>query len=153
MIRKCVPEDKEKWRELNLEFMVYEYEDENVWENPIKKGDPGDIFEEIIHDESSPNLLFFVEEEGKVIGFINAAYFISVWAHGKVLFIDDFFILDEFRGQGYGKKALSELENKMKEEGYKRFQLLAEETNPKAIKFYDREHYSKQKINFFCKYL
>lgn len=55
--------------------------------------------------------------------------------------------------EGYGKKALSELENKMKEEGYKRFQLLAEETNPKAIKFYDREHYSKQKINFFCKYL
>ena len=50
-------------------------------------------------------------------------------------------------------KALLELENKMREEGYKRFQLLAEETNPKAIEFYDREKYSKQKINFFCKYL
>lgn len=97
--------------------------------------------------------MFFVEEDGKVIGFINTAYFYSVWAHGKVLFIDDFFILEEFRGKGYGVKALLELENKMREEGYKRFQLLAEETNPKAIEFYDREKYSKQKINFFCKYL
>ena len=153
MIRRCILSDKEKWCELNLEFMTFEYQDENVWENPIKKGDPGDVFEKIVKDEKSPSILFFVEEDGKVIGFINTAYFYSVWAHGKVLFIDDFFILEEFRGKGYGVKALLELENKMREEGYKRFQLLAEETNPKAIEFYDREKYSKQKINFFCKYL
>ena len=42
--------------------MAYEYEDGNVWENPIKKGNPGDIFKEIINDKKSPNLLFFVEE-------------------------------------------------------------------------------------------
>lgn len=106
MIRRCVLGDKQKWCELNLKFMAYEYEDANVWENPIKKGDPGDIFEEIINDKKSPNLLFFVEEEGKVIGFINTAWFQSVWAHGKVLFIDDFFILEEFRGKGYGEKAI-----------------------------------------------
>ncbi|NLL22844.1 MAG: diamine acetyltransferase, partial [Tissierellia bacterium] len=41
MLRRCVLEDKEVWRQLNLEFMSYEYEDENVWENPIEKGDPG----------------------------------------------------------------------------------------------------------------
>lgn len=37
MIRRCVLEDKQKWCELNLKFMAYEYEDANVWENPIKK--------------------------------------------------------------------------------------------------------------------
>ncbi len=153
MVRRCVPSDKEKWCELNLKFMAYEYEEENVWEDPFKKGNPGDIFEEIIRDNKSPNILFFIEEGGKVIGFINTAYFTSVWAHGKVLFIDDFFILEEFMGKGFGKKALLELEDRMKAEGYKRFQLLAEDTNPKAVNFYERENYSKQKINFFCKYL
>lgn len=153
MLRRCVFLDKEKWITLNLEFMACEYEDENSWEDPLKKGNPGDMFEEIIRDNKSPNILFFIEEEGEVIGFINAAYFISVWAHGKVLFIDDFFIIEEFRGKGYGKKALQELEDKMKVETYKRFQLLAEETNPKAVSFYERENYSKQKLNFFCKYL
>lgn len=153
MIRRCILSDKEKWCELNLEFMAYEYEEENVWENPLKKGDPGDIFEEIIRDDKSPNILFFIEEGGDVVGFINTAYFTSVWAHGKVLFIDDFFILEKFRKKGYGKKALRELEGKMKMKGYKRFQLLAEDTNPGAVNFYERENYSKQKINFFCKYL
>lgn len=153
MIRRCVLSDKEKWCELNLMFMSYEYENENVWENPLEKGDPGIIFDRIVMDESSPNMLFLIESEGEVIGFINTAYFDSIWAHGRVLFIDDFFILEQYRKKGYGKKALDELEKEMKSEGYKRFQLMAEDTNPKAIKFYERERYSKQKINFFCKYL
>lgn len=153
MIRRCVLSDKEKWCELNLMFMSYEYEDENVWENPLEKGDPGIIFDRIVMNESSPNMLFLIESEGEVIGFINTAYFDSIWAHGRVLFIDDFFILEQYRKKGYGKKALDELEKEMKSEGYKRFQLMAEDTNPKAIKFYERERYSKQKINFFCKYL
>lgn len=62
MIRRCILSDKEKWCELNLEFMAYEYEEENVWENPLKKGDPGDIFEEIIRDDKSPNILLKREE-------------------------------------------------------------------------------------------
>lgn len=153
MIRRCVPADREIWRKLNLEFMSYEYEDENVWENPMDKGDPGLIFDKILEDEYSPNLLFLMEEEGEIIGFINAAYFMSVWAHGEVLFIDDFYIIEKFRGKGYGKKALKELEELMKPEGYARFQLMAEDTNPGAINFYEKENYSKQRMNFFCKYL
>ena len=68
MLRRCVFSDKEKWITLNLEFMAYEYEDENIWEDPLKKGNPGDMFEEIIRDNKSPNILFFIEEEGEVTG-------------------------------------------------------------------------------------
>ncbi len=153
MIRRCVLADKKIWRELNLEFMSYEYEDKNVWENPMDKGDPGLIFEKIMEDKHSSNLLFLLEEEGEIIGFINTASFISIWAHGKVLFIDDFYILEKFRGKGYGKKAIRELEELMRLEGYARFQLMAEDTNPGAVNFYGKENYSKQRLNFFCKYL
>lgn len=41
----------------------------------------------------------------------------------------------------------------VKAEGYVRLQLMAEHTNPGAVKFYEREGYSKQELNFFCKYL
>ncbi|HQC36248.1 MAG TPA: GNAT family N-acetyltransferase [Bacillota bacterium] len=153
MIRKCVLTDREIWRELNLKFMAYEYQDENVWEDPASKGDPGLVFDKIMAGEHSPTKLFLVEEEGKVIGFINAVSFTSIWAHGEVLFIDDFFILEEFRNNGYGRKALRELEDKMRLEGYKRFQLMAEDTNPGAVNFYEKENYSRQRLNFFCKYL
>lgn len=61
-----------------------------------------------------------IEEAGQVIGFINAAWFWSVWAHGKALFVDDFFLSMEFRGQGLGKKALDDLESLARAEGYAR---------------------------------
>lgn len=153
MIRKCNLSDKEIWCKLNKEFMSYEYEEENVWEDPLKKGNPEIIFEQIVTDAHSPNRLYLIEENDAIIGFMNTAYFISVWAHGPVLFLDDFFITEAHRGKGYGSKALQELEQLMKDEGYKRIQLWAEDTNPKAISFYQRANYSKQRINFFCKYV
>ena len=153
MIRQCTLADRDVWCELNLKFMSYEFQDENVWEDPLSKGHPGDIFDKILSDSSSPNTLFLIEEHEKTIGFINTVYFESIWAHGKVLFIDDFFILEEYRGKCYGRKALRDLEWLMRENGYQRLQLFAEETNPKAIHFYDMQKYSKQKINFFYKYL
>ncbi len=153
MIRRCTSSDKEIWCRLNKEFMSYEYEDENVWENPLLKGDPAEIFEAVIEDPHSHNILYLIEEDGEIIGFMNTAYFMSIWAHGNILFLDDFFITESQRGKGYGKKALHELEALLASDGYKRIQLMAEDTNPKAISFYEREDYSRQKINFFCKYL
>lgn len=153
MIRRCNSADKDIWCSLNKEFMSYEYQDENVWENPLSKGEPEEIFELILDNPDSHNLLYLIEEEGEIIGFMNTAYFMSIWAHGNILFLDDFFITEDKRGKGYGKKALSELENQLKYEGYKRIQLMAEDTNPKAVSFYEREGYSRQRINFFCKYL
>ena len=153
MIRRCTLTDKEIWCELNKEFMSYEYEDENVWENPLEKGDPGVIFEKIVNDPHSSNILYLIEDEGEIIGFMNTAYFMSIWAHGNVLFLDDFFITESKRGKGYGKKAIIELEAMLKNDGYKRVQLMAEDTNPEAVSFYEKEDYSRQRINFFCKYL
>ena len=89
MLRRCVLEDKEVWRQLNLEFMSYEYEDENVWENPIEKGDPGRIFEKIIEDEHSPNVFSLLKKKGSH-RIHQRRIILSIWAHGNVLFIDDF---------------------------------------------------------------
>lgn len=153
MIRKCTRQDADIWCQLNQEFMAYEYEDENVWENPLEKGDPKDIFYKIIEERHSPNILFVIEEENEIIGFMNLAYFTSIWARGKVLFLDDFFITESKRNKGYGKKALRDLEALSKREGFKRIQLLAEKTNPGAVNFYQVENYSEQDIHLFCKYL
>ena len=84
---------------------------------------------------------------------MNTVIFYSVWAHGKVLFLDDFFIREPYRGKGYGRAALAELEKIIQGWGLLRVQLLAEDTNPKAVRFYQREGYGRQGINLFCKYL
>ncbi len=152
-VRKCRPEDESVWVKLNREFMAYEYEDENVWESPLEKGDPAEIFRAILSEPDGANLLLMVENDGHPIGFMNTVVFYSIWAHGKVLFLDDFFISEPYRGKGCGHAALTELESMMQGWGYLRIQLLAENTNPGAVAFYQRERFDRQQINLFCKYL
>ena len=153
MVRRCTPADERIWVEMNREFMAYEYEDENVWESPLDKGDPAEVFRRILSEPEGGSALFMVEDEGRPIGFMNTVIFYSVWAHGKVLFLDDFFIREPYRGKGYGRAALAELEKIIQGWGLLRVQRLAEDTNPKAVRFYHREGEGRQGINLCCKYL
>ena len=151
MIRKCTLEDKKDWVRLNKLFIEYEYKDENVWNSPLKFGNLEEDFELILNDTST--ILFAIIEEEKMIGFMNIQCFYSIWSHGKVFFLDDFFIEESFRGRGYGEKALKSLQEYAKKGGIKRIQLMAENTNPRAIKFYRKHKFNEQEIHLFLKYL
>lgn len=151
MIRKCTLEDKKDWVRLNKQFIEYEYKDENVWNSPLKFGNLEEDFELILNDTST--ILFAIIEEEKMLGFMNIQCFYSIWSHGKVFFLDDFFIEENFRGKGYGEKALKDLQEYAKKIGIKRIQLMAENTNPKAIEFYKKHKFNEQEIHLFLKYL
>lgn len=151
MIRKCTLEDKKDWVRLNKQFIEYEYKDENVWNSPLKFGNLEEDFELILNDTST--ILFAIIEKKKMIGFMNIQCFYSIWSHGKVFFLDDFFIEESFRGRGYGEKALKSLQEYAKKGGIKRIQLMAENTNPKAIEFYRKHKFNEQEIHLFLKYL
>ena len=151
MIRKCTLEDKKDWVRLNKQFIEYEYKDENVWNSPLKFGNLEEDFELILNDTST--ILFASIEEKKMIGFMNIQCFYSIWSHGKVFFLDDFFIEENFRRKGYGEKALKDLQKYAKKSGIKRIQLMAENTNPRAIEFYKKHKFNEQEIHLFLKYL
>ncbi|BET15033.1 GNAT family N-acetyltransferase [Fusobacterium vincentii] len=151
MIRKCTLEDKKDWVRLNKLFIEYEYKDENIWNSPLKFGNLEEDFELILNDTST--ILFAIIEEEKMIGFMNIQCFYSIWSHGKVFFLDDFFIEENFRRKGYGEKALKDLQKYAKKSGIKRIQLMAENTNPKAIEFYRKHKFNEQEIHLFLKYL
>lgn len=151
MIRKCTLEDKKDWIRLNKLFIEYEYKDENIWNSPLKFGNLEEDFELILNDTST--ILFAIIEEEKMIGFMNIQCFYSIWSHGKVFFLDDFFIEENFRRKGYGEKALKDLQKYAKKSGIKRIQLMAENTNPRAIEFYRKHKFNEQEIHLFLKYL
>ena len=151
MIRKCTLEDKKDWVRLNKLFIEYEYKDENIWNSPLKFGNLEEDFELVLNDTST--ILFAIIEEEKMIGFMNIQCFYSIWSHGKVFFLDDFFIEENFRRKGYGEKALKSLQEYAKKGGIKRIQLMAENTNPKAIEFYKKHKFNEQEIHLFLKYL
>ena len=151
MIRKCTLEDKKDWVRLNKLFIEYEYKDENIWNSPLKFGNLEEDFELILNNTST--ILFAIIEEEKMIGFMNIQCFYSIWSHGKVFFLDDFFIEENFRRKGYGEKALKDLQKYAKKSGIKRIQLMAENTNPRAIEFYKKHKFNEQEIHLFLKYL
>ena len=151
MIRKCTLEDKKDWVRLNKLFIEYEYKDENIWNSPLKFGNLEEDFELILNNTST--ILFAIIEEEKMIGFMNIQCFYSIWSHGKVFFLDDFFIEENFRKKGYGEKALKDLQKYAKKSGIKRIQLMAENTNPRAIEFYRKHKFNEQEIHLFLKYL
>lgn len=153
MLHQCTLEDKKIWVELNKEFIDYEYQEENVWNHPLKSGNLEEDFDNIMRDSMFSTVLFLILEEGVPIGFMNLQSFYSIWSHGKVFLLDDFFIQENFRGKGYGSKALQDLEEYAKENNIKRIQLWAENTNPKAIQFYPKHHYNEQEIHLFVKYM
>ena len=151
MIRKCTLEDKKDWIRLNKLFIEYEYKDENIWNSPLKFGNLEEDFELILNNTST--ILFAIIEEEKMIGFMNIQCFYSIWSHGKVFFLDDFFIEENFRRKGYGEKALKDLQKYAKKTGIKRIQLMSENTNPRAIEFYRKHKFNEQEIHLFLKYL
>ena len=53
----------------------------------------------------------------------------------------------------YGEKALKDLQKYAKKSGIKRIQLMAENTNSKAIEFYRKHKFNEQEIHLFLKYL
>lgn len=157
MIRLADKHDKENWIKLNYEFIDYEYEDENVWQDPKARGDIGEIFDCLMDESQTSNMTLMVdislENEIKSIGFMNIVCFYSVWAHGMVWFLDDFFITEEYRSRGLGSMAMKQLENMARQEGIIRIQLFSEKTNPRALAFYRKLGYDSQYIDFNCKYL
>lgn len=96
MLHQCTLEDKKIWVELNKEFIDYEYQEENVWNHPLKSGNLEEDFDNIMRDSMFSTVLFLILEEGVPIGFMNLQSFYSIWSHGKVFLLDDFFIQENF---------------------------------------------------------
>lgn len=90
------------------------------------------LFEEKICDA------LVAEKQGKIIGF--ALYFTnySTWK-GKCLYLEDFFVLPEYRGTGVGSILFDEVVRIAKEKGVKRMDWQVLDWNEPALNFYRKK--------------
>lgn len=153
-ITLCNLQDKQEWILLNREFMEYEIQDADFWNNTDSNSDKrfDMTFDEALQ---SPELitLFMVKKEEKVIGFANLMTIFSIWSHGKALILDDLYIKEEFRGNGVGRFVMQYIEQYGKDHGFKRLQFQSEYSNPEAHKFYSKLGYISESMSFYVKYL
>lgn len=129
MFRKAIENDKEFLFEMFDEF----YASDAVL-HPIDRSYYQNTFDEII--ESDVYLeVYIIECGGQSVGYAMISKSFSPEAGGRIIWIEEIFIKEEYRSKGLGREFFAFLETKYKD-CIKRLRLEAEPGNKKAIKLY-----------------
>ena len=94
--------------------------------------------ETVIKLIGTPSLgqIWFIHQHDKVIGYMVLTLGFSLEYHGRDAFLDEIYIVPEFRGQGIGKEALRFLEAQCQELGVRAWHLEVECDKPGAQRLY-----------------
>ena len=79
---------------------------------------------------------FFVLEEGREVGFALYFYNFSTFLGKAGIYLEDLFVLPEYRGKGYGKAILVRLAQIARERGCGRLEWACLDWNQPSIDFY-----------------
>jgi len=128
MIRRLRREDRESYLKLARAF----YQSEAVL-HPVPERHLERTFEEAVAGSPYVECLLF-EKDTQIAGFALLALTWSQEAGGKVVWVEELYVLPEFRGQGIGKAFFGWLEQNHPEAA--RFRLEIEPDNHKAEALY-----------------
>lgn len=93
------------------------------------------ILKEWIFDKKKAEVIFVLEGDREV-GFALFFHNFSTFLGRAGLYLEDLFVLPEFRGKGYGKALLKKLATIAKERGCGRFEWSCLDWNTPSIEFY-----------------
>lgn len=94
-----------------------------------------ELLEEWIFDKKKAEVIFAVED-GKKVGFALFFHNFSTFLGRAGIYLEDLFVLPEFRGKGYGKALLKELAKITVERGCGRLEWCCLDWNKPSIDFY-----------------
>jgi len=94
-----------------------------------------EMLEEEIFEKRKAEVLF-VMENGREVGFSLFFHNFSTFLGRAGLYLEDLFVLPEFRGKGYGKATLKKLAQIAVERGCERFEWWCLDWNRPSINFY-----------------
>ena len=135
MIRKIEAGD----RSVFLEFSKMFYSSEAVM-HALPEEYHADAFDELMRSGEYADA-FMLEADGKCVGYALTAKTYSREAGGKVLWLEELFVLPEYRSRGLGREYFAYIERYAKENGFARIRLEAETSNLRAISLYERLGY------------
>ncbi len=93
------------------------------------------LLEEWIFDNKNANVIFALEN-GKEVGFALYFYNFSTFLGRAGIYLEDLFVLPEYRGKGYGKGLLCKLAHIAHTEGCGRLEWCCLDWNKPSIDFY-----------------
>lgn len=94
-----------------------------------------ELLEEWIFEKKKAEVIFALED-GKEVGFALFFHNFSTFLGRAGLYLEDLFVLPEYRGKGYGKGLLTKLASIAVERGCGRFEWWCLDWNKPSIDFY-----------------
>ncbi len=95
-----------------------------------------ELLREWIFEKKKAEVLFVCEEEGKEVGFALFFHNFSTFLGRAGIYLEDLFVLPEYRGRGYGKGLLRKLARITAERGCGRLEWACLDWNRPSIDFY-----------------
>ncbi len=86
--------------------------------------------------KSRKHLILFAIEDKKIVGYLHGTFFSNPYRKGG--YIEDIFVIKEFRRKGFAKKMINEFIKILKNKGYKKIHLSVNTKNTNAIKLYKK---------------
>ena len=130
MIRQAEEKDAELILHFIKELAKYEKMEDLVTATP-------ELIREWIFEKKKANVIFAVEDD-KEVGYALYFYNYSTFTGKAGLYLEDLFVLPEYRNKGYGLELINELKNICKKEKLSRFEWQCLDWNEPSIKFYEK---------------
>jgi ribosomal protein S18 acetylase RimI-like enzyme len=98
--------------------------------------------------EPRERVVLVATDKEKIIGMATMQVLVSTAQGGLVGLVEDVVVDERRRGRGVGKRLMRAVENLASEMGLSRLQLLADQDNTSALKFYAGQSWSR--TNLIC---
>ena len=131
MIRKFVPEDREDYIRFSSEFYNSSAVDKPVPREHFEQG-----FDEMMRSDVYVQGYMLVCD-GKNVGYCVTMKTYSVEAGGITIWIDELFVLEEYRSKGLGRELFKYIEENG-DKKLRRIRLEVERENGRAISLYEK---------------
>ena len=131
MIRKCVPEDREDYIRFSTEFYNSSAVDKPVPREHFEQG-----FDEMMRSDVYVQGYMLVFD-GNNVGYCVTMKTYSVEAGGITIWIDELFVLEEYRSKGLGRELFKYIEENG-DKKLRRIRLEVELENGRAISLYKK---------------
>ena len=132
MVRTATPKDVPAIFSLIQELATYERAPEQVVNTPEQ------LTLDLFHDQICEALVA-CNDQDQIVGFALFYTSYSTWK-GRCLYLEDFYVLEAERKQGYGQALFDEVVSIAKDRGVKRMDWQVLEWNHTALNFYRRNH-------------
>lgn len=136
MFRKINANDRQIYIDLANEF----YHSDGVL-HAVDQRVITDTYEEIARSDDYLEC-YLIEDNEKPVGYALLSKMFAPEVGGKCIWIEEIYIREGFRGQGYGSKFFDFLFDKYDSSTF-RFRLEAVEENERAIKLYEKRGFKK----------